>query len=63
MASMNTDDNTPIGALSHDDVIQIVFGTIATVVGVLSVVLAWVAWKSHKARAGRNSFNEGMLLP
>lgn len=60
---MNTNKNTLIGALSHDDVIQIVFGTIATVVGVSSVVLAWVAWKSHRAQTGRNSFNEGMNLP
>lgn len=60
LTSMPPNDNAFIGSLSQDDIIQIIFGVIATVLGTISVVLAWVGWKSRRARIRRKSSNAGM---
>ncbi|KAB8304463.1 hypothetical protein EYC80_003857 [Monilinia laxa] len=58
LTSMPPGDNAFVGSLPQDDIIQIIFGVIATVLGTLSVVLAWVGWKSRRARIKRKSSNE-----
>lgn len=62
LTSMHSKDAHSVHQLSQDDVIQIVFGVIATVLGALSVVLAWVMWRSRRTRIERDSLNEGIPL-